>query len=238
MKTSSKTMLSQALALAGFGALSFSTAPAATSFFDTGAEGWLGRSFSNLAADNYFVMSNFNTTFSASGGNPGGFISISDPDNGDFTFSAPAAFLGNLSTAIGTTMTYDLMHTGPAEYHTSDVIFTGNGSRLLWRSSPDLTPSTAWTSVAVLLSPSAQWHLNTTSGALATATDFQNVFANVDGIFIRGEFSTSQIESSGLDNVLIVPEPGSGVLLFAGLGSLLLFRWRRERETRVTGSSR
>ena len=107
------------------------------SSFSTGHEGWRVVSFENLTTDNFSVKATYIPDFHATGGNPGGFISTTDQDNGDLTFSAPARFLGNVSGATG--LSYDLIYpVGAINYQPTDVILMGNGETLLWKSSPDI----------------------------------------------------------------------------------------------------
>jgi hypothetical protein len=196
-------------------------ARAATSTFNSGSEGWSVVSFSDLPANNYSVAGSYGPTYNANGGNPGGYISSTDPDGGYFMFSAPSSFLGNQSAAFGTNFTYDITHSGAIDFNTTDLMLVGNGIRLLWQSSTPLMPGPAWLAVSVALAPSAQWRVNTTSGAFATTADFQNVLANLTGIFIRGEY-TSGPEQTGLDNVQLgrvaaapAPDAGNTIFLFA-----------------------
>jgi hypothetical protein len=76
--------------------------------FDAGDEGWKVVSFENLTSDNFAIIATYNPTFHPTGGNPGGYISTADQDNGDLTFSAPGKFLGNGSGATG--LSYDLIY--------------------------------------------------------------------------------------------------------------------------------
>ena len=198
-------------------------ARAQTSTFSSNDEGWTLVSFGDLSLNNFAIAGNYAATYSATGGNPGGFIGTGDPDGGDTTFSAPAFFLGNRTVAIGTAFTYDLMHSGANNYNATDLIFQGNGMRLLWQANPALAPTTSWLNVSVTLAPSAQWHVNTSNGAVATMADFQNVFSNLNGIFIRAEY-TSGGETDGLDNVHLVPEPSTTSLLVLALATAALVR--------------
>jgi len=75
--------------------------------FSAGSEGWQVVSFENLTTDNFTVAATYVPTFHATVGNPGGFISTTDQDNGDLTFAAPSKFLGNVSGATG--LSYDLI---------------------------------------------------------------------------------------------------------------------------------
>jgi len=202
--------------------------------FNTNSDGWLVVTFTDLSANNYNIFATYGVTYNPTGGNPGGYVSSIDPDgSSDFTFSAPAKFLGNISTA--TALSYDLTHPlGSIDYQTTDVILVGNGQRLLWKSIPDIIPGTGWTSVNLAFTPSANWRVGTTTGALATVADFQNVLGNTTGLYIRGEFTFGLGEESGLDNVRLVgvavPEPSSilmlgSVAIVGGIGAL---RYRRK----------
>lgn len=185
------------------------------SSFDANAEGWSVVSFNNLSANNYGVMGTYPVTYNAIGGNPGGYISSTDPDVGDFTFSAPAAFLGDVSAQKR--LSYDLIYQqGATNYHTTDVLLLGNGTRLLWRSSPDIVPGPSWMSAVADFTPSSNWHVGVTTGPIPTPADFQGVLGNLTGLYIRGEFDASlPAELTGIDNVRLsaVPEPGSMTLL-------------------------
>ena len=201
-------------AIALFGLTTASNAQ--TSTFDLSDEGWSIVSFGDLL-NNYSIIGNYAPTYNASGGNPGGYISTTDPDGGDFTFGAPANFLGNKSGATG--LSYDLTHpSGDINYQTTDLLLTGNGTRLLWKSSPDIVPGVGWTSVNVAFTPSSNWTVANTTGAAATSADFQNVLSHLDGIYIRGEY-TNGLEVAGLDNVRLsaaTPAPSSILVVLLG----------------------
>jgi len=186
------------------------------------------------------VLSVLPPNFNAAGGHPGGFISIADPDNGDFTFSAPSAFLGNHSAA--TQLSWDLSYVGVVNYQPSDVLITGGGLRLLWKSNPDIFPGAAFQTLAVSLAPSSDWTVGSPGGPLATAADFQTVLGDITGLFIRGEYTAGLSETAGLDNVTLaettgVPEPTSLALLGVGLCGSGLLRRRRASRARSGRSS-
>jgi len=203
-----------------------------TSSFAAGVEGWSIVSFSNISTNSFSIVGTYAATLNASGGNPNGYISSTDPDGGDFTFSAPAAYLGSVASASG--FSYDIVRTsGTTNIQTTDVMFVSGSTRLLWRSIPNLTPTRAWQSVALTFTPSANWRVGSSGGALASAADFQTVLGNLTGIYIRGEYG-SGAENTGIDNVRLigvspVPEPGSLTLIALGLVPTLAFAMRRSR---------
>ena len=202
------------------------SARAQFSGFGVNDEGWQIVSFGDISAKNFSIIGTYAPTYFSSGGNPGGYIFSSDPDGGDFTFSAPAIYLGNQSAAYGSTLTYSLNYTSTVNYNTSDVILMGGGVTLLWQQSPTLLPGPSFTNVTVPLSPTADWHLVT--GSLASAGDFATVLANLTGVYIRGEYAFGA-DSTGLDNVnfAAVPEPGTWALMAVGLGAMAWMRRRR-----------
>jgi hypothetical protein len=205
--------------------------------FRTGDEGWQVVSFTNLTTDDFTIKATYVPTFNVAGGNPGGYISTTDQDNGDFTFSAPAKFLGNISGATG--LSYDLIYpVGAINYQPTDVILMGHGETLLWKSSPDIVPGPSWMTVNLNFVPSTEWRVGMSNGALATAADFRNVLGNLSGLFIRGEYTTGLIETPGLDNVTLtgvpnaVPEPSAlammTIAVVAGV-AVVMFRNRHPR---------
>ena len=201
--------------------------------FSTGDEGWTVVSFQNLTTDNFGIVKTYTPIFNLTGGNPGGYISTIDQDNGDLTFSAPAKFLGNVSGATG--LSYDLIYpVGAINYQPTDVILMGNGETLLWKSNPDIVPGPSWMSVNLDFVPSTEWHVGTSNGALATAADFGNVLGNLSGLFIRGEYTTGLIETPGLDNVRLagvsaaVPEPSALAMMAIAVVTVVMFRRSRQ----------
>lgn len=204
------------------------------SSFDSNSENWQVVSFTNLTTSDLSVSATYTPTFNAAGGNPGGYISTTDQDNGDLTFAAPTKFLGDVSSATG--LSYDLIYPGVGvNYQPTDVILMGNGETLLWKANPDIVPGSAWSTTHVNFIASTEWRVGTSSGAFADASDFANVLGNLTGLYIRGEFTTGLVENPGLDNVELsgvspVPEPST--LALTGLATLSLVMFRRYRRTR------
>jgi hypothetical protein len=125
---------------------------------------------------------------------------------------------------------------GAINYQPTDVILMGNGETLLWKSIPDIVPGPSWMGVNLDFVPSTEWHVGTSSGALATASDFANVLGNLSGLFIRGEYSTGLVESPGLDNVdlagVSAPVPEPGTLAMMAVAGVTIMMFRRHRQNR------
>lgn len=185
-------------------------ANAAVSTFDSTADGWtaLGDAAGPL-------------TWSATGGNPGGHAFINDAVVGGVTyFLAPSSFLGNQAGALGTSLTFDLQQTYPGaanQFDAADVILQGNGLTVAY----DLAVNpalNAWTSYAVPLVATG-WALNDLGGAAVTNDQFASILANLTSLRIRAEFQTGS-DLGRLDNVALVPEPGTTALMLGGLAVL------------------
>lgn len=201
-----------AIALPALLAVSF-TARAdvlASSTFDTDAEGWT------------FINDARNFGWSGSNGNPGGNVGAVDIGSGEtWYYVAPASFLGDMSAALGGTLSYDLLQertTG--QFDNSDVILIGGGLTLVFEF--DYNPGTDWTGYSVTLAGGTGWRVGDALGAEADATDFATVLGNLTALYIRGEYrNVSAFDNSRLDNVFLtaapVPEPASAALLLAGL---------------------
>jgi hypothetical protein len=191
---------------------------AATSTFDSDAEGWsaLGDIEGPL-------------TWSATGGNPGGNVFIDDLTTGGVTyFVAPALFHGNFAGAFGTQLTFDLMQRYPGganQFNDEDVILSGGGLTVVYDTANNPV-NNGWTSYSVPLSPTG-WRLNTLSGSAPTDEQFLAVLSNLNSLRIRAEYQTGA-DVGYLDNVALVPEPTTILMLLSGIGCVA-FAARRKR---------
>lgn len=172
-------------------------------------------------------------SYQATGGNPGGYAQVVDGGQGQVIYwVAPSKFLGNLSSYVGGTLSFDLSQSPLA-----NLFLAPNGDIQLV--SPGLTivtevysnsnlPAIAFKTETVSLSTATAWRVGTTAGALASVSDIQTVLGNLTGLMIRGEISLL-IDTNRLDNVVLaqsVPEPSSGALILAGLAAAFLLRKR------------
>lgn len=184
--------------------------------FDVNAEGWTA---GNGVRDRSWV---------AEGGDPGGFIRATD--NGAeqiWAFSAPPAWLSQLPSAVGGTLSWSLKTSTlavPMTLPYADVKIGGAG--LVLAADAGAPPGLDWTrySVAFL---AGTWHLGDLQGPLATETQIAQVLAAAEFLHLRGEFS-GWIDTGSLDTVVLtaVPELPTATLALAGIA---LLAWRRRR---------
>ncbi|MEI8572002.1 PEP-CTERM sorting domain-containing protein [Methylomonas sp. LW13] len=199
-----------------------------SSSFDVDSENWQIVSFADFSQNNYSIIGQYQPSYVSGGGNRGNYLAANDPDGGDFTFSAPAAFLGAQTSATG--LSYDLTYRdGDVNWQTTDVMLVGNGQRLLWKRDPNIVPNSGWTHIVLNFAPSSEWRLDTTDGVFASQSDFHNVLSDLSGLYIHGEYTNGIFETAGLDNVVLqtVPLPGAFWLFGVGFAGF----WSRIRRS-------
>jgi hypothetical protein len=199
------------------------TAYAASSSFDTNSAGW--SAVGDVAGP---------LTWNASGGNPGGHVSVVDSTTGGITyFVAPSSFLGNQSAALGTSLQFDLRQVYPGaanQFDAADVFLIGAGFTLAY-DLPTNPANGSWTSYAVPLTASA-WHLTTLAGAAPSSAQFSSVMSALTGLQIRAEYQSGS-DTGSLDNVSMgvtaaIPEPETYALMLLGLGAIATAARRRK----------
>jgi len=194
-----------------FAIASVSAAHAAIFSFDSDAQGWSGAD-NNASAPFGSGGIPLVVDHHAPGGNPGGYISITDPSDLDFYFVAPASVMGNQSAAYGTALTWDLKVTGNTYDPVPDAVLSGAGIELVIDVGPAPAPN-VWTSYSITLSEGAGWRKGQLNGPVPTAAEFQAVLASLDGLRIRGEYFAGGVgsEVGALDNVgfAAAPEPAA-----------------------------
>lgn len=160
--------------------------------FDSGIDGWS------------FVADVKEFDWIPSGGNPGGFLQAVDYAHGDtWYFVAPEKFLGDKSAYIGGTLSFDLKQDPiTSQFDQSDVLITGGGRTIAFDTEEN--PGLDWTSYSVTLDTSTDWRLGDIWGEAASQAEIDAVLADIDSLWIRGEFVTGA-DTGGLDNVLMTP---------------------------------
>ena len=178
----------------------------AYSTFDSDADGWL--------------FDPTDTSWEASGGNPGGYIRYDNNLGSSAQISAPEKFLGNWSDLNETgTITYEakIFSTGSIyKIGHYGLMIKGPGGEANW-TGPEPNPSAEWLTLFVPIQEQDQrWTVISGSwdAILSEVTEFKiwTAYYNNWGPF----------EITGIDNVCLVPEPS--ILCLLGLGSLLLRR--------------
>jgi len=209
------------------------------SAFDTDSEGWNAVS---LNASNSASGTIHTVTWNATGGNPGGHISRTDPLSNTTYFNAPAQFLGDMSAALGGTLTYDVRHTGGSLFNAADVILVG-GASPLYLVYDAAQPTTAWTPFTIPFS-AGQWRVGTLSGAFATQQQLTDVLSALTALRIRSEYINGS-DTGYLDNVSInapdpepTPEPAALALMGTGLAACAFIARRKHRQHKRRRRSR
>lgn len=212
------------------------------STFNTNNEGWTSARIADFGGPNFSLPVGTNAlTYSSTGGNPGGRVSIEDPTDDWQYFLAPAAFLGNKSSSLGLNMTFDLLRLDSFSISPVNpqgpLVAATDGSTVLVYSAPYSVPNTtSWTSYSVALA-AGDWRINSTTGTLATASQLATVFGNLTALYISADMFAGAVtegvpETLALDNVNLpsasneVPEPSSLALMATGLAA---FVWKRRK---------
>ncbi|MBX2901022.1 MAG: gliding motility-associated C-terminal domain-containing protein [Cyclobacteriaceae bacterium] len=177
-----------------------------TSTFNANAQGW-------TAPD-----ANPAITYSAAGGNPGGYVAgnpfvivlgattLYVP----FYFVAPATYLGNRSTYYNGTLRYDVQQstTGAPNSYAEVIIANSLGVTLYYfppiSNQPPAAPS--WATYSVVLNNTlGYWKTtNSSTGGAATEAQIQNILLDLASLQIRGLYRDANTNNR-LDNVTFYP---------------------------------
>ncbi len=148
-------------------------------------------------------------TLMQTGGNPDGHICGKDAKDGDtWYFVAPPKYLGNVTSAYGKRLTWDLKQDKTFnQIRGRDVVLNGGGLAAVFnlRSSP----GTSWTPNSATLDDTSGWLIENGSGpgTVATAEDLKLVLSNLTSLRIRGEFYDGPNDVTCLDNVYFGAPP-------------------------------
>ena len=179
--------------------------------FDTSNEGWT-------------TVGATSPVFSASGGNPEGFIYATDvtgsPSFANFGwgFFSPNAWDGNWGSYANGTIQFDLR---PVGYNRSGAVFAIlSGSNYMYMGVSGAMVNGTWTHFETQL---------TDANFTEVGATFSQILQNVTALYINGDLTTS-FETTALDNVRVtapVPLPATVWLLGSGLAGLVGTRLRK-----------
>ena len=182
--------------------------------FDSDTEGWRVVTL-NLNNTPPTAANSRDPQFVPTGGNPGGYIKGQEFAGASDWFSAPAEYLGSHADKLDGTLSFSLLaSTNPTNYPTAvGVAIVGDNDTTIFRDIASPLTS-VWTEYELLLAASGDWHFDT--GADATDSEIESILSEIQGIYIRSDWSNG-LDSTGLDSVSLaspVPLP-SALLLFA-----------------------
>ncbi|MFQ5468936.1 MAG: hypothetical protein ACE5EH_01385 [Gammaproteobacteria bacterium] len=202
-----------AVLFSGFASSSFG-AIIANSTFDTYLDGWTAISGQTTSV-----------SFSAPGGNPGGYVRNVDSGPTGGHISAPTKFLGDWSSLDGTgTLSWDfkLFSKGPGNIKPLRAHLFGPGGSASFNSGV-IAPVGNWITVDAAIIES-QWTLvsGTWAGLLANVTSLRLAIENVSDAGLAGGGS----EITGIDNVALTAVPLPAAFWLFGAGLVTLFRFR------------
>lgn len=174
---------------------------------------------SDFAVDNETWTAPLSTTgltYSATGGNPNGYIQgtpfalVTGSGTLYFLFfNAPTKFLGNRNSYFDGTLRFDIQQTttGPS-IAAAEVIITNNaGISIYYYPSAPFQPSTGWTTFSLRLHDDTGFWKTADSGTAPPATEAQirNVISDIATLAFRGSFRNSGGQVTRLDNVTMMP---------------------------------
>jgi hypothetical protein len=153
--------------------------------FDDDAQGWEG-------------SIGCKSGYSATGGNPGGYVYGIDDAPGFWYFVASTEFTTTVRKAYGLQLSFDLEQSAiDNQADADDILITDGVSALTYKT--EYNPNTTWTAYSVKLDETAGWKKGKVK---ATKAELQQVLQNLTSLKIRGEYRIGP-DRGGLDNVSI-----------------------------------
>lgn len=167
-------------------------------------------------------QSSGSATYQPTGGNPGGHICCEISSFSDF-FAAPAPYLGNKANFIGGTLSLEVQHNQGDVIADFILVLEGSGTVLVY-DSPIVVGGPSFTQIVIPMQPAPGWsvvandclELQALDCDPATESDFHLVMSNLSSLNIRGDW-ISGADIGRLDNVNLVPEPGTLLLVSLGI---------------------
>jgi Laminin B (Domain IV) len=198
-------------ALLAFGAALLATPAVAgavefSSSFDSGDDGW------RVAQNNESDPEAFEPpTFNTSGGNPGGYVSVTDnwpdpnpqePDGRYWYLASPESWGGDRGGFYGGSLSFDARYTGPSpDYPPVVALFDNEGNGLYYYDVAATPPGAAWQRFEVPLRESSAWSYQ---GGEATRAHFMSILSDLSAVVIDGDLAQDHVgETTGIDNVVL-----------------------------------
>ncbi len=181
------------------------------STFDVDAEGW-------TVVDLVMWQNDYRTIHRGpdpASWNPDEFIYREEAWGDEFFFCAPEKFLGDKSAMYGGSVSWDISNDPSGTYEAGDIALLSPTLVLVNGDPPQAPAWQVWGQHSVELVETSGWRVGHLGGPIPTYDEFVGVLADLTALRIRGEFR-SGLETCYVDNVMLVPEPGSLSLLLAG----------------------
>ncbi len=191
----------------------------AMSTFDTDTEGWKVQS---LDPDDFSILTVcpevssciYEPVYFSTAGHPGGCIFTADSTSDAEFWRAPAVFLSGAKFCYGGELRFDIRPAltpggGMEEYHIDHEVILSDTNVTNTRLYFDLPypAQSVWTTQIVPLYETAGW-IDESTGMAPTQMDMMQVLANLDHLWILGEFYRPGFDSTRLDNVILLgPDP-------------------------------
>jgi hypothetical protein len=210
MKTTIQSSRRAIVALVAIALASSLHAQLAVSTFDSDRDGWTA--VDRDATTAVFLHNHSIPTYQSSGGNPGGFIQVSD-EGPEWYFRAPSKFLGDKSAAYGGTLSYDLAESYVTRGDDTvwDVIISDGTTTLYYDVGALPPPGMIWTNYVVPI-VEAGW-TNFVTGLPATRQEMLAVLASLTVLDIHGEIGAFA-DTGSLDNVVMTSDcPAASIRL-------------------------
>lgn len=174
-----------------------------SSTFDANIDGWAVVDMLDSGGPYDPPIGYYTPSWVSAGGNPGGYLSESDPSSYAFAFSAPSKFLGDKSSYYGGMLSFSFRCTQSNWTKDNVVIFIG-GNKLIV--SEIAIPSMNWSNRTIKLVES-NFRYNNKNGAVVTGNDFRSVLSSLTAIRISGEYGNTPYETTEIDSVSMTQIP-------------------------------
>lgn len=177
----------------------------AQSTFDSDTDGWVVVDTPDPGPDvPPTIIDTFMPAYDATGGNPGGCITLEDPQAGPVSFwRAPPKFLGDKLMAYPGVLGFDVRDTSsPSYFLYPDVLLTGGGITLAYSLIAPQEYPLDGTFRRYRIGLVAHGWRNLATDEPATDAEMATVLSSLDDLLIRAEF-LSDTDTFSLDNVIL-----------------------------------